>query len=491
MATATAVGTALNLKNCINGECVDAMSGARSEVRNPATGELVGTVPKCGAEDARKAIDAAEAAFESWSESSVQDRARLLTKAHEIVHHHIPELAQLLCAEQGKPVSEATTELEHFLHGIEFYAGLATKVRGAHVPLPDFPNKGAFGLVMRRPVGVCVGIVPWNFPITLMGTKVGPALAAGNTIVVKPASSTPMTAIRVIELMLEAGFPKGVLQIVTGAGSTCGEELITNPKVRRVAFTGASNTGQHIMEKAGRDFKRVTLELGGSDPMIVCDDADLGRAASMAMVGRFFNCGQQCLGVKRLYVFESVADQFIEQIVGKAKKLKVGVGTEKDTRVGPLHTDAQRQEVQEQVEDAIKRGAKVLAGGKQVSGYKTTNFYEPTLLVDAPHDSRVVQEEVFGPALPIFRVKDLDEAIKLANSSIYGLGSSIWTKDLARANKAANKIQAGVTWINSLHYGYDELPFGGVKMSGIGREHGPEALDYYFEPKGVVYAGLA
>ena len=491
MATATAVGTALNLKNCINGECVDAMSGARSEVRNPATGELVGTVPKCGAEDARKAIDAAEAAFESWSESSVQDRARLLTKAHEIVHHHIPELAQLLCAEQGKPVSEATTELEHFLHGIEFYAGLATKVRGAHVPLPDFPNKGAFGLVMRRPVGVCVGIVPWNFPITLMGTKVGPALAAGNTIVVKPASSTPMTAIRVIELMLEAGFPKGVLQIVTGAGSTCGEELITNPKVRRVAFTGASNTGQHIMEKAGRDFKRVTLELGGSDPMIVCDDADLGRAASMAMVGRFFNCGQQCLGVKRLYVFESVADQFIEQIVGKAKKLKVGVGTEKDTRVGPLHTDAQRQEVQEQVEDAIKRGAKVLAGGKPVSGFKTTNFYEPTLLVDAPHDSRVVQEEVFGPALPIFRVKDLDEAIKLANSSIYGLGSSIWTKDLARANKAANKIQAGVTWINSLHYGYDELPFGGVKMSGIGREHGPEALDYYFEPKGVVYAGLA
>jgi acyl-CoA reductase-like NAD-dependent aldehyde dehydrogenase len=491
MATATTAAAVLNLKNCINGECVEAMSGARSEVRNPATGEIVGTVPKCGAEDARKAIDAADAAFESWSDSSVQDRARLLTKAHEIVHHHIPELAQLLCAEQGKPVSEATTEIEHFLHGIDFYAGLATKVRGAHVPLPDFPNKGAFGLVMRRPVGVCVGIVPWNFPITLMGTKVGPALAAGNTIVIKPASSTPMTAIRVIELMLEAGFPKGVLQIVTGAGSTCGEELITNSKVRRVAFTGASNTGQHIMEMAGRDFKRVTLELGGSDPMIVCDDADLGRAASMAMVGRFFNCGQQCLGVKRLYVFESVADQFIEQIVGKAKKLKVGVGTEKDTRVGPLHTDAQRQEVQEQVEDAIKRGAKVLAGGKPVSGFKTSNFYEPTLLENVPHDARAVQEEVFGPALPIFRVKDLDEAIKLANSSIYGLGSSIWTKDLARANKAANKIQAGVTWINSLHYGYDELPFGGVKMSGIGREHGPEALDYYFEPKGVVYAGLA
>ena len=491
MATATAVGTALNLKNCINGECVDALSGQTMEIHDPATGELVGTVPKGGKEDARRAIDAAEAAFESWSESSVQDRARMLKKAHDVVHHHLPELAALLNREQGKPVSEANTELEHFLHGIEFYADLATKVRGSHVPLPDFPNKGAFGLVMRKPIGVCVGIVPWNFPITLMGTKVGPALAAGNTIVIKPASSTPMTAIRVIELMLEAGFPKGVLQIVTGSGATCGEELITNPKVRRVAFTGASNTGQHIMEMAGRDFKRVTLELGGSDPMIVCDDADLGRAASMGMVGRFFNCGQQCLGVKRMYVFESVYDAFVEQLVGKAKKLKVGVGTEKDTRMGPLHTDAQRQEVQEQVEDAVKRGARVVSGGKQVSGFKTTNFFEPTLLVDAPHDSRVVQEEVFGPALPIFKVKDLDEAIKLANSSIYGLGSSIWTKDLAKANKAANKIQAGVTWINSLHYGYDELPFGGVKMSGIGREHGPEALDYYFEPKGVVYAGLA
>jgi succinate-semialdehyde dehydrogenase/glutarate-semialdehyde dehydrogenase len=491
MATATATGTELKLKNFINGESVEALGGARSEVRDPATGELVGSVPKGGAEDARRAIDAADAAFDAWSDSSVQDRARLLTKAHDIVHHHAAELAQLLNKEQGKPVSEATTEIEHFLHGIDFYAGLATKVRGAHVPLPDFPNKGAFGLVMRRPIGVCVGIVPWNFPITLMGTKVGPALAAGNTIVIKPASTTPMTAIRVIELMNEAGFPKGVLNIVTGSGATCGEELITNPKVRRVAFTGASNTGQHIMEMAGRDFKRVTLELGGSDPMIVCDDADLDRAASMGSVGRYFNCGQQCLGVKRMYVFESVYDAFVEKLAGKVKKLKVGLGTEKDTRVGPLHTDAQRKEVQEQVEDAIKRGAKVLVGGKAISGYKTANFFEPTLLENVPHDARVVQEEVFGPALPVFRVKDLDEAIRLANSSMYGLGSSIWTKDLAKANKAANKVQAGVTWVNSLHYGYDELPFGGVKMSGIGREHGPEALDYYFEPKGVVYAGLA
>jgi acyl-CoA reductase-like NAD-dependent aldehyde dehydrogenase len=480
----------IELTNYINGENVESLSGARSEVHDPATGELVGSVPKGDAEDAKRAVDAAAAAFEGWSDTSVQDRAHLLTKAHDIVADHLPELASLLNREQGKPVSEATTEIQHFLHGIEFYAQLATKVRGSHVPLPSFPNKNAYGLVLRRPVGVCVGIVPWNFPVTLMGTKVGPALAAGNSIVIKPASSTPMTAIRVIELMNEAGFPKGVLNIVSGSGATCGEELITNAKVRRVAFTGASDTGQHIMEAAGRDFKRITLELGGSDPMIICDDADLKRAASMGMVGRFFNCGQQCLGVKRVYVFESVADQFIEAMVGKAARLKVGLGTEKDTRVGPLHTDAQRQEVQGQVEDAIQRGAKVLAGGKPVEGFKTTNFYQPTILVDVPHDAKVVQEEVFGPALPIFRVKDLDEAIHLANSSIFGLGSSIWTNDLIKANIAAHKLEAGVTWINSLHYGYDELPFGGVKQSGIGREHGPEALDYYFEPKGVVFAGL-
>ena len=257
-----------------------------------------------------------------------------------------------------------------------------------------------------------------------------------------------------------------------------------------MAFTGASDTGKHIMEAAGRDFKRVTLELGGSDPMIVCDDADLDRAATMASVGRFYNCGQACLAIKRLYVFESVADAFIEKLMGKVKKLKIGEGTAKDTRIGPLHTNAQRVEVQEQVEDAVKRGAKILTGGKQVPGFKTTHFFEPTLLENVPHDARIVQEECFGPALPIFRVKDIDHAIKLANSSIFGLGSSIWTRDLAKANKAAFRLEAGVTWVNSLHYGYDELPFGGVKQSGIGREHGPEAIEYYFEPKSIVFAGL-
>ncbi|MBI4464484.1 MAG: aldehyde dehydrogenase, partial [Acidobacteria bacterium] len=474
----------------INGESVDSVSGERTEVRDPSTGEVVGSVPKGNAEDARRAIDAAEAAFEQWSEVTAEERAKILFKAEELTHAASGELAQLLSREQGKPVSEAATELEHYMHGLGFYAALASKVRSDYVPLPDFPNKGAYGLVLKRPIGVCVGISPWNFPITLTGTKIGPALASGNTLVVKPASSTPLTATRIVEILNQAGLPKGALSIVTGPGSTVGEELISNPKVRRVAFTGETKTGRHLMEVAGRDFKRITLELGGSDPMIVCDDADLDRAATMASVGRFYNCGQACLAIKRLYVFESVADTFIEKLIGKVKKLKVGVGSEKDTRIGPLHTDAQRREVQEQVEDAVARGAKVLVGGKHLTTFNTTNFYEPTLLENVPHDARIVQEECFGPALPIFRVKDIDEAIRLANSSIYGLGSSIWTRDMAKAHKAAMRIQAGVTWINSLHFGYDELPFGGVKQSGIGREHGPEAMEYYFEPKSVVYAGL-
>ncbi len=491
MSTASATETKPALKMFINGEAVDSVTGERQEVKDPATGEVVATIPKGNREDAKRAIDAAEAAFPAWSETSPDDRGKLLTKAHDMVHHASDELALLLCHEQGKPVSEASTELEHFMHGLNFYAGLSSKIRGQQVPLPGFPNKGAYGLVVKRPIGVCVGIVPWNFPITLMGTKVGPALAAGNTMVVKPAGSTPLTASRIIEIMNQAGLPKGVLNIVTGPGSSVGEELITNPKVRRVAFTGASDTGKHIMEAAGRDFKRVTLELGGSDPMIVCDDADLDRAATMASVGRFYNCGQACLAAKRLYVFESVADQFIEKLLGKVKKLKVGEGTAKDTRIGPLHTDAQRKEVQEQVEDAVARGAKIITGGHPVSGFKTTHFYEPTMLENVPHDARIVQEECFGPALPIFRVRDIDHAIELANTSIFGLGSSVWTRDLAKANKAAFRIQAGVTWVNSLHYGYDELPFGGVKQSGIGREHGPEAIEYYFEQKSIVFAGLA
>ena len=481
----------------IGGERVGSGSGKTYEVRNPATGELVQNVPLGNADDVEQAVQAAEQAFGEWAETSAEDRGVALANACELIMEHAGDIAQLLTAEQGKTLFEANLEIHHLVHGLEFYAGLASKVRGSYVPLPQ---KGAYGLVVRQPIGVCGAIVPWNFPLTLMGTKVGPALAAGNTIIVKPASTTPLATLRTAELIQQATFaggkgklPPGAINVITGPGAEVGEQLLRHPRVRRIAFTGSTEVGRHVMEVAGPEIKRITLELGGSDPMIVCDDADIGTAVKMADTGRFFNCGQMCLGVKRLFVHESVYDSFVAQLRGILEKKTVGPGTEKSSRMGPLHLAYQRQEIEEQVEDARNRGARVTVGGgrPEGDGFARGNFYLPTLVEDAPWDSKIVREEVFGPVLPVFRFGDLDEAIERANDSVYGLGSSIWTGDLVKANRAIDKLEAGNVWVNSLHYGYDELPFGGVKASGIGREHGPEALDYYLEPKGVVIAGLA
>jgi succinate-semialdehyde dehydrogenase / glutarate-semialdehyde dehydrogenase len=481
----------------IGGESVGSVSGVTYDVRNPATGEIVDSVAKGTAQDVQQAVDAAERAFAEWAETSPEDRGAALFDACERITANAAEIAQLLTAEQGKTLFEANLEIHHLLHGLEFYAGLASKVRGSYVPLPQ---KGAYGLVVRQPIGVCGAIIPWNFPLTLMGTKVGPALAAGNTIVIKPASTTPLATLKAVQLIQEAAYasgkktlPAGAVNVVTGPGSEVGEELLRHPRVRRIAFTGSTEMGRHVMEVAGREIKRITLELGGSDPMIVCADADVDAAAKNADVGRFFNCGQMCLGVKRLYVHESIYDSFVGQLRGIVEKKTVGVGTERATRMGPLHLAYQRDEIEAQVEDARSHGASVLVGGRRPDGDGLSNghFYLPTLIENAPLDARVVKEEVFGPVLPVFRFADLDQAIEMANDSIYGLGASIWTRDLIAANRAIDKLQAGNVWVNSLHYGYDELPFGGVKASGVGREHGPEALDYYLEPKGVVIAGLA
>jgi succinate-semialdehyde dehydrogenase/glutarate-semialdehyde dehydrogenase len=321
-----------------------------------------------------------------------------------------------------------------------------------------------------------------------MGNKLGPALLAGNTMVIKPAETTPLTDLRVISLFFEAGLPKGAINVVTGEGAVVGEEIVVNPKVRKIGFTGSTEVGRRVMERAAQGIKRVTLELGGSDPMIVCDDADIDSAVKAAAVGRFFNCGQACLAIKRLYLFDSVADRFIDQLAARVKKLKVGNGLSEGVIVGPMHSAAQRDEVESQVRDALDRGAQAIVGGGRLGGeeYDRGHFFAPTLLVDVPEDARVAKEEVFGPALPIFRVRSLEEAIEKANDSIYGLGSSIWTNDLNRATRAAERIEAGYTWINSAQTIYDELPFGGFKQSGLGKEHGLEALDYYTETKSVV-----
>jgi len=483
-------------KMLIGGEAVDSVSGETYEVRNPATGEVVGAAPKGNEKDVQQAVAAAESAFQEWSAATPEDRGKALESMCAIILEHRQEIAQLLTQEQGKTLFEAGLEIHHLVHGLEFYAGLASKVRGSHVPLPQ---KDAYGMVIRQPIGVCAGIIPWNFPLTLMGTKLGPALAAGNTIIIKPASTTPLATLRVIELIQQATYadgkktlPKGTVNAVTGPGSTVGEEILRHPKIRRIAFTGSTEIGRHVMEVAGREIKRVTLELGGSDPMIVMDDANVDLAIKMADVGRFFNCGQMCLGVKRLFLHESIADKFVDGLADILKKKTVGNGMAKESRMGPLHLAYQREEIEAQVADAKSRGAKTIIGGERATGEGLDQgfYYLPTLLTDVPEDSRMTTEEVFGPALPIYRVTDLDEAIEKANNSIYGLGSSIWTRNLTYANKAIDRLQAGNVWVNSLHYGYDELPFGGVKASGVGREHGPEALDYYLEPKGVVIVNV-
>ena len=480
------------VKMLIGGEQTDATAVNELEVLDPATEEVYETVPAGGADAVELAVGAAQSAFKEWSRTDAEKRAEIIRKALDLVEAGKDAIVETLTHEQGKPTIEAAGELQHFVHGMQFYADLATKTRGAYQDLPSALGR-SYGLVLKRPVGVVAAIVPYNYPLTLMGTKIGPALAAGNTVVVKPASSTPLATLKVAELFHEAGLPGGVLNVVTGRGAEIGETLVTDPRVRRVAFTGETGTGRRIAELAGPSFKRLTLELGGSDPMIVCPDANVQAAIKGAVIGRFWNAGQSCLAVKRLYVFNEVYDELRDGLVRELERYECGTGWTRPEkpkiRMGPVHTKAGQRTLQAQLEDAVSRGAKVLAGGEAGAG--TGFYFQPTLVEGAPHDSLLVREEVFGPILPIFRVKDLDEAIGLANDTRFGLGSSIWTYDARSIDRAAQEIDAGMTWVNQIHYGYDELPFGGLKESGLGKEHGMEAMmDYYFETKSVVVGGL-
>jgi succinate-semialdehyde dehydrogenase/glutarate-semialdehyde dehydrogenase len=454
-------------------------------VRNPASGEEVGRVPQAGPAEAAEAVARAQKAFAGWWETPAATRGAIVRAGAEAVLAERDDLALRLTLEQGKPLREARLEITRFVHTLEHYAGLAKSLRGAYVPNLD---EKAHGLVVKRPLGVVVAIVPWNFPTTLLGNKLGPALVCGNTLIAKPAETTPLTTLRIAELMSAAGLPEGVFQVVTGKGSVLGEALVTDPRVAKVAFTGSTPVGKHVAELAARGVKRLTLELGGSDPMIVLDDADVDGAASAASVGRFFNCGQACLAVKRLYAHERVADELVEKLQGKVARLRLGAGTAEGTMLGPLHSELQRETLERQVSSTLELGGELLAGGRRPDAEGLSNgwFYEPTLILEPPHDSAVAVEEVFGPALPVWRVGGLDEAIERANASLFGLGSSIWTRDLTAATIAAERLEAGYTWINSAQIVYDELPFGGFGESGIGKEHGSEALDHYQEAKAVV-----
>jgi succinate-semialdehyde dehydrogenase/glutarate-semialdehyde dehydrogenase len=475
----------------INGEQTSAKSGEEIPVVNPATEEEFDTVPKAGSEDVDAAVAAAKEAFKEWSQKDPDDRAALMRAGIAKIQENPKEIAQLLTREQGKPFSEAMGELHHFLHGMNYYADLASKIEGVYANLPSTLGK-AYGLVIKKPIGVCAAIVPYNFPLTLMGTKLAPALAAGNTIVIKPANTTPLATLRVAELMQEAELPPGVVNVVTGPGKEVGEALAVHPDVRRVALTGSTQTGRRIMEIAAPKFKLVSAELGGSDPVIVFPDADVDAAVRGINIGRFFNAGQACLAAKRVYVFEEVYDEFMENLTKRVARYELGDGLEKaekpKIRMGPLNAARHRDELADQLQDAVDGGAKVVIGGSTGNG--KGYFFEPTVIENAPHDSRVGKEETFGPLLPVWKVNDVDEAIRLANDSPYGLGSSVYTQNVRWINRAAQEIEAGMTWVNQLHFGYDELPFGGVKESGVGREHGKEAIEHYLEQKSIVVGGL-
>jgi succinate-semialdehyde dehydrogenase/glutarate-semialdehyde dehydrogenase len=477
----------------IGGEWRQAAAHEELEVVNPATEETVASVPAGSPEDVELAVATAKRALPDWSKTDVEKRAAILAKAADLIQENAKELAATLTSEQGKPIAEAMGEVSHLAHGVHYYAEAATKTRGAYQELPSTLGP-AYGMVIRRPIGVCAAITPFNFPLTLLGTKVAPALASGNTVVAKPAATTPLATLEVAKLFGEAGVPDGVLNVVTGRGKDIGDALISHPDVRRVAFTGSTQVGRHVASLAAPDLKRLTLELGGSDPVIICADADVDAAVKAVIIGRYWNAGQACLGCKRVFVHDSVYDEFVSQLVNRVGRYEPGDGTTKPEkpklRMGPIHTKAGRDELLEQIEDGVANQGEVLIGGG-TGGHAKGFFLEPAVIAEPAPDSRLNREEVFGPVLPVFRFTDFDEAIRRANDTPYGLGSSIWTHDARLIHRAAQEIESGMTWVNQIHYGYDELPFGGVKASGIGKEHGIEALDSYVEIKSVVVGGLA
>lgn len=455
------------------------------EVRDPATGTLLATLPRGGKDDVRAAVDAAESALPEWSSLTPRDRGRMLHRAAGIVRERVQPLAERLTDEQGKPLREATDEVRGAANVFEYYAGLASSVSDRYHRL----GGGLDAYVLRQPIGVTGAIIPWNMPALIFAWKVGAAMLMGNTLVLKPASATPLTPIALANILGEAGLPRGVLNVVTGPGEDVGEALVVEPRVRKISFTGSPATGTRIFGLAAEGMKRLTLELGGSDPMIVCADADLERAVAGAVSGRYYNCGQVCTAVKRLYVQDVVAAEFTARLKARVERLRIGAGREKEVDLGPLNSRAGQTRIEDLVEEALGREeATLLTGGGVPDGqtFAGGNFYRPTVVTDVVPDSRLFQEEVFGPVLPVATFHDMDEAIALANDSPYGLGASVWTRDPVTAREAVARLQAGIVWVN-LHLKVPpEVPFGGIKRSGLGRENGVAAIDAWSETKSVL-----
>jgi succinate-semialdehyde dehydrogenase / glutarate-semialdehyde dehydrogenase len=470
----------------IDGQWVGADSGATRKVINPATGELVSTVPDGTAVETRRAIEAAHRAFAGWRARTADERARVLRRWYELMLTHQEDLAQLMTAEQGKPLAESRGEIGYAASFIEWFAEEARRIYGETIPSP-WPDTRI--VVTREPVGVCAAITPWNFPAAMITRKVAPALAAGCTIIVKPAMQTPLSALAMAELAARAGVPAGVLSVVTGDARAIGGELSSNKHVRKMTFTGSTQVGRMLAAQCAPTLKRMSLELGGNAPFIVFDDADLDAAVKGAMASKYRNTGQTCVCANRLLVQDGVYEAFAGKLAKAVSQLKVGNGMDAGVEQGPLIDEAALAKVEELVGEAVSSGAKALIGGRRHALGRT--YYEPTVLTQVTSCMRLAQEEIFGPVAPLFRFKDEAEAIRLANDTEFGLAAYFYSRDIGRVWRMAGAIESGMIGINSGLISTAVAPFGGVKQSGLGREGSRYGINEYIDIKYLCMGGLA
>jgi phenylacetaldehyde dehydrogenase len=475
-------------KMLIDGRWVQAASGKNFDTHNPATGEILTTVPEGDREDIDRAVIAARKAFENgpWPGKTPSERGCLLWKLADLLEQHLEEFAELETLDNGKPVSVArVADVPLAVDMFRYMAGWATKIEGSTVPI-SVPNAKFLAYTLREPIGVVGQIIPWNFPLLMAAWKLGPALAVGCTVVLKPAEQTPLTALRLGELIAQAGYPDGVVSIVTGFGETAGAALAAHPGVDKVAFTGSTEVGKLVVKAATGNLKKVSLELGGKSPNIILQDADLRVAIPGSANAIFFNHGQCCTAGSRLFVHKSVFDQVVDGVVQHTKKIKVGPGIDPETNMGPLVSKEQQDRVCGYLQSGVAEGAKAVAGGQKLDG--TGYFVQPTVLVDTRPDMKVVKEEIFGPVVTAIPFDEPEEVLATANQTVYGLAAAVWTRDISKAHILASKLRAGTVWINCYNVFDAAMPFGGYKQSGWGREMGQEVLKLYTELKSVCTA---
>ncbi|MBI4672305.1 MAG: aldehyde dehydrogenase family protein [Chloroflexi bacterium] len=472
----------------INGEWAPSVSGRTLPVYNPATGEIIDSVPAGNAEDADRAVRSARAAFDSWRARPMAERAALQHAAASALRTRKDEFARMLTLELGRPLAGARTEVERTAELLDYFAEEGLRLRG-DIPLLNLPDERV--LVVKEPVGVVVAIAPFNYPLTLLTFKLGAALITGCTVVAKPALDTPLTTLMLAELFSQVGFPPGAFNVVTGRGSEVGHALVEHPIPRKIGFTGGTAAGKCIAAAAAQTNKRLTLELGGQCPAIVCDDADLDVALPPLLRQTFDNSGQFCYRVNRMYIQRGIYDTFAERFAAAAGKLVVGNGMRPGCQLGPLVNEETWRKSEEHVHDALDHGARLLAGGVRLRGeeFERGYFFPPTVLADTNHAMKIMTEETFGPVVGLMRVEHLDEAIGCANDTPFGLAAFVFSKNLANALRAAERCEAGSVWVNNIHRSYNQAPFGGFKESGLGREKSRYGLEEYLELK-TIYLSL-